>query len=142
MPRLQILIQLLAMLLVKGFLALQHRIIITNITSAVEPNFGNISFTLDHYKLSFFFYNKHIIESAIITAELNVKTTDTGTYTNFFIKRINLCEFLANPKLDPLIYIGYKLITKDKRNHVVTKCPIIAVKILFRLNLIIHVSNS
>lgn len=139
----QILSQLLGLLFVNGCMALKHRILITNITSAVEHNFGNISFTLDNSKLSFYFYNKHIIDNAIMTTELNVKTADAGTYTNFFIKRINLCEFLANPNIDPLIYIGYKVLIQDKRNHIISKCPIKAVnKITIGLGLVhIYLTN-
>lgn len=129
-----ILSQLFALSFLNGFQALQHRIIFTNITSAVEPNFGNISFTLVDSKVSFYFYNKHTIANAIMTVELNVKTADYGTYTNFFNKRMNLCEFLANPNLDPLLYIGLKALLKDKRNHIITKCPIKAVKKSQHLN--------
>lgn len=123
-----ILSHLFALLFLNGFLAVQHRITISKITSSVEPNLGNITFTLVDSRFSFFFYNKYIIENAIMSAEMNVKTTVDGIYTNLFTKRLNVCEFLANPNLDPLIYFGYKALTKDKRNKFFSKCPVKVVK--------------
>lgn len=119
---------LLALVFLNSLFAVQHRIIISKITSTVDPNFGNISFTLVDSKFSFYFYNKFIVENAVMSAEMNVKTTVDGMYTNLFTKRLNVCEFLANPTLDPLIYFGYKALTKDKNNKFFTKCPLKVVR--------------
>lgn len=136
--RFLILSHLFALLFLNGFIAVQHRVILNKIISTVEPNLGNISITLVDSKFSFYFYNKYIIGNAIMSAELNVKTTVDGLYTNLFTKRINVCEFLANPNLDPLIYFGYKALTKDKRNKFFSKCPIkvVKIKIISRTDLI------
>lgn len=118
-----------------GFLAIQHKIILTNLTTAAHPDLGNASITLADSKLSYRSFIFHNIENAIISAELNVKYNDYGPYTNFFKKRLNFCEFLANPNLDPLIYLGYKAVILDKRNHIFTECPIKAVRIIYILNI-------
>lgn len=115
---------LFVILFLNDLIAVQHRLTISKITSSADPNIGNISYTLLDSKFSFYFYNKYIIENAIMSAEMNVKTTVDGMYTNLFTKRMNVCEFLANPNLDPLIYFGYKALTKDKRNKFFSKCPV------------------
>lgn len=107
-----------------GVTAVQHKLIITHLTSIADPDYGNFSVTLVDSKISIYFYNMHTIENAIITAELNVKTTDNRNYTNFFNKRVDFCQFMRNPQQDPLLYLAYKAIMSDKRNYIYTKCPI------------------
>lgn len=111
-----------------GFLAIQHQIILTNSTGSSDPDLGNISITMRDSKLSFRCYTFRTIENGIISAELNVKYTDFGPYTNFFKKRINFCELMKNPELDALIYLAFKTVSLDQRNHVFSKCPIKAVR--------------
>lgn len=108
----------------RGYLAVQHQIVLTHMSSVAEPDYGNISITLIDSKMSFYCYNIHAIERAIITVELNVKTTDYGPFTNFYKKRLDICEFLKNPQLEPLVFLGYKAMTRDKRNHIYNKCPV------------------
>lgn len=110
-----------------GFCAIQHQIILTNTTGVSDPDLGNISVTMKDSKLSFRCYVLHTIQNGIISAELNVKYTEFGTYTNFFKKRINFCELMDNPSLDTLIYLAFKTVSLDQRNHVFAKCPITAV---------------
>lgn len=116
-----------------GFLSIQHKIILTNMTTIVPPNLGNISMTINDTMLSYSCYIFHTIENAIIIADLNVKYTDYGPYTNFFKKRLNFCEFMANPKMDPLLFFAYKAATFDEHNRIFTKCPIKAVRIFYCL---------
>lgn len=110
-----------------GFVAIQHQLILTNTTSVADPDLGNISVTLKDSKLSFCCYTFHTITNGIITAELNVKYTEFGSYSNFFKKSINFCELMVNPNLDTLIYLAFKTVSLDQRNHVFSKCPIKAV---------------
>lgn len=105
-------------------IAVQHRIIITNITTVANPDFGNMSITFADSMINFDFYNIHTIETAIVTNELLVKTTEFGEYSKFFKLSVNICDFLLNPQKDPLMYLAYQVILKEKRNHLYTKCPI------------------
>lgn len=113
-----------------GFLAIQHQIILTNTTGVSDPDLGNISITMTDSKLSFRCNIFHTIENGIISSELNVKYTEFGPYTNFFKKRVNFCEMISHPNLDALIYLAYKTVSLDQRNHVFSKCPIEAVRII------------
>lgn len=121
-----------------GFLAIQHKIILTNLTTAAHPDLGNVSITLKDSMLSYRSFIFHNIENAIISVELNVKYTDHEPYTNFFKKRLNFCEFVANPNIDPLLYLAYKAVVWDQRNHIFTECPIKAVRIIYIFNINIY----
>lgn len=124
-----------------GFLAIQHKIVLTNITTFAHPNLGNVTISLIDTKLSYSCYIFHTIEMAIISAELNVKYTDYGPYTNFFKKRLNFCEFMNNPSSDPLFYFGYKAAMFDQHNRIFTKCPIKAVRIIYILCICVTNTN-
>lgn len=100
-------------------------------SSVADPDYGNISITLIDSKISFYCYNIHIIERAILTVELNVKTTDYGPFTNLYKKRLDICEFFKNPQLEPLVYLAFKAMTQDKRNHIYDKCPVKSVRNIF-----------
>lgn len=131
MSRCTLLSHLLAVAIISypdSFLAIQHKMVLTNTTTVAHPYLGNVSVTLIDTKLSYICHIFHTIENALISAELNVKYTDNGPYLNFFKKRLNFCEFMVNPNIDPLIYLGYKAVTLDQRNHIFTKCPIKAVR--------------
>lgn len=110
--------------LFRGYAAVQHQIVLTHMSSVADPDYGNISITLIDSKMSFYCYNIHTIEHAIITVELNVKTTDYGAFTNLYKKRLDICEFFKNPQLEPLVFLAFKAMTRDKRNHIYNKCPV------------------
>lgn len=110
--------------------AVQHKLVITHMASIADPDYGNISVTLVDSKITIYLYNLHTIENAIITAELNVKTTENGNYTNFFKKRVDYCQLMKHPQQDPLLYLAYKAINLEKRNYIFNECPIKSVNLL------------
>lgn len=129
-------LRLLLFLLYIGFCELvQHQIVITNLVSVASPDFGNVSFTVVDSKLSLTAFNKHRIERAIIKIELNLQTSEYEPFTNYMTRSVDLCEAIANPKYEILMYVGYKSIVLDKRNHMFSKCPIKSVRINFYLEI-------
>lgn len=108
--------------------AIQHRIVLTNVTTVADPEFGNMSISYVDSMMNFDFYNIHTIQTAIVTNELFVKTSEFGEYTKFFKISVNICDFLLNPQKEPLMYLGYQVVLMEKRNHMYSKCPIKPVK--------------
>lgn len=109
-------------------IAIEHRIVITNVSTIADPDFGNMSITVVDSTLNYYLNIFHTIENAFMSNELFAKTSESGEFTSFFKIRANVCDFLLNPQKEPLMYLAYQVILKDKRNHMYTRCPIKPVK--------------
>lgn len=108
--------------------SVHHQIVITNLVSVASPDYGNISFTVVDSKMSLFTFNIHRIDRAMVKVELNVQTSENGPFTNFMKRTVDLCEAIANPQYDKMMYIVYKTVVLNKRNHMFNKCPIKSVR--------------
>lgn len=126
--------QLLFLLYVGSCGSVQHQIVITDLVSVASPDYGNVSITVVDSKVNVSTFNIHRIERAIITVELNLQTSEYGPFTNYMKRTMDLCEALTNPKYEVVMYIAFRSLLRDKRNHLFTKCPIKSVRYKFTRN--------
>lgn len=118
----------LLLILLHSVKSLHHQIVIMNLVTHASPDYGNISFTVVDSKMNLSTFNKHRIDRATVSIELNVQTSQYGPFTNFLKKTEDVCHIISNPQYDGLAYIFYKAIILNKRNHMFSKCPIISVR--------------
>lgn len=111
--------------------AIQRRITLTNLSAIVNPDYGNVTFTMENSLINVTTFNSRVIQHPYLYFELNVNTKEITGYTNFVKKHLDVCEFLRNPLLEPLVNIAYSSVIADKNNHVYHSCPIPSVKFVY-----------
>lgn len=106
----------------------------TNVTYTIDSKYATLNFSIKNgKKLN---VNAKLTESltkVVFHTEVLVQSLDgagsgSAKYRSFMKKTINVCKFMDNPNIEPLLTASWTQFLADKRQKIVTKCPILAVR--------------
>lgn len=97
----------------------------TNLNYTVDTKYWNFTMWVNDSRASMIIVSKLPITGITIDMKLYVNTGGAkGEFVHFFTDHLNFCDFVQNPISNTLGNMLLQSVLKNKKNHIVTKCPI------------------
>ncbi len=111
-----------------------------NLTLDYTKDFGSANGSLsDDGALFLYVTPSQDVHQAYLNFGVKFSTDGSDNFQNSFLnKTINFCKLLSEPRYEPLIALGYKIVLKMQNTQLPERCPLKKVKEICELSKVFY----